>query len=323
MVLDKYIKDLLFREECVIVPGLGGFITNYASAEIRGETQSFIPPSKRVGFNAELIDDDGLLTAYISEEMDRPEDVVHEMIENQVTEIRALLSRGETIILEGVGNLMPGSGGTIVFTGNLGTNFLLESFGLSSFTFPELEIERERFFGLATIFRNRNKLIFNSLPGSINQDTGKDRTTSQLIIALSILLLISILPFNSRISESIFKHPATLGPLPSLRYLEVPQAQEITNENMVVYQFNNEGLAEEVIVQETNISIIAGSFQSLVNAEDLSQKLISRGFKATLRQDNRSFYRVVISEFTTLDAAESALPNLQKLNQDLNLWILE
>ena len=37
MVLDKYIRELLFRKDFVTIPGFGSFITNYAPAEIRGK----------------------------------------------------------------------------------------------------------------------------------------------------------------------------------------------------------------------------------------------------------------------------------------------
>jgi hypothetical protein len=34
MKLDHYISQLLFRYDCVIVPNLGGFVTNYKPATI-------------------------------------------------------------------------------------------------------------------------------------------------------------------------------------------------------------------------------------------------------------------------------------------------
>lgn len=309
MVLDKYIRELLFREECVIIPGLGGFVTNYASAEIRGETQSFIPPTKEIGFKADLIKDDGVLTSYMADKLDRPEEVVRETIAEYVRETLARLKEGHTVNLNGIGNLTYANGESIIFRSNLGTNFLLESFGLSSFTFPVLIDERESFFKRSTIFRSKSRPPKETLPGSQNLTTGKDKSTYKIILALAVLLIVSLLPYNSRISESIFRHPASLGPLPSLRHLEAPKGQQ---------DMNSAPLENKV-----TFPVIAGSFQSVDNAEVLVQKLKSRGYEAWLIRDPRSFYRVIISEFESLNEAQLSLPELQKGNTDLDLWILE
>ena len=59
--LAKHIENLLFKNECVIVPQLGGFVTHYVPAHFNPEEGLYLPPSRSVGFNPQLQLNDGLL----------------------------------------------------------------------------------------------------------------------------------------------------------------------------------------------------------------------------------------------------------------------
>ena len=67
MQLDTYISDLLYRYDCVTVPGLGAFLTNRVSAKVHESTHTFYPPKKLLSFNEQLQNNDGLLVNYIAE----------------------------------------------------------------------------------------------------------------------------------------------------------------------------------------------------------------------------------------------------------------
>lgn len=61
------LRELLFEQECVIIPNFGGFLTQYKSAEINHLAKVIYPPTKTVSFNRQLKNDDGLLiNAYSS-----------------------------------------------------------------------------------------------------------------------------------------------------------------------------------------------------------------------------------------------------------------
>ncbi len=66
MNLAKYISDLLYRYECVIVPSFGGFVTNNQSARIDEINNTLHPPYKQITFNSHLKNNDGLLANYIA-----------------------------------------------------------------------------------------------------------------------------------------------------------------------------------------------------------------------------------------------------------------
>ena len=49
--LVKHIEILLLENDCVIVPGLGGFIAHNRPAQYCTETNEFCPPLRTIGFN--------------------------------------------------------------------------------------------------------------------------------------------------------------------------------------------------------------------------------------------------------------------------------
>jgi cell division protein FtsN len=55
------IEFLLLENDCVIVPGLGGFIAHYQPAHYEAAEHRFYPPVRNIGFNPQLIMNDGLL----------------------------------------------------------------------------------------------------------------------------------------------------------------------------------------------------------------------------------------------------------------------
>lgn len=70
----RHIEILLLDNDCVVIPGFGGFVTSHAPSTYIEDEQLFLPPIRTVGFNEQLKEDDGLLcktyctTYHISEQ---------------------------------------------------------------------------------------------------------------------------------------------------------------------------------------------------------------------------------------------------------------
>ena len=67
MNIEPYIAQLLYRYQCVTVPGFGAFLTEIQSAKWIESTNSFSPPKKRISFNSNLKNNDGLLANHIAQ----------------------------------------------------------------------------------------------------------------------------------------------------------------------------------------------------------------------------------------------------------------
>ena len=105
MRLDSYISDLLYRYECVILPGFGAFLTQYQPARIHESTDAFYPPSKLLSFNRQLQSNDGLLADHIAKSKDISYADALTAIRSYTRFLEHELEAGKNIIIEAVGSL--------------------------------------------------------------------------------------------------------------------------------------------------------------------------------------------------------------------------
>lgn len=91
MSLLKYITELLEKQDCVIVPGFGAFVTEVISSQIHPITNRISPPRKLVRFNAQVQMNDGLLASYISYKEGIPFNESIKKINRLVEEIQSKL----------------------------------------------------------------------------------------------------------------------------------------------------------------------------------------------------------------------------------------
>ena len=131
MILENYINDLLYRYDCVIVPNFGGFIANKISATLNESTHVFCPPTKQIGFNANLKHNDGLLANYISSVEGISFEKANSFIDTAVFNWLNSLENG-VVEVASIGELSYNTEKQLVFEPNSITNFLTDSFGLAA-----------------------------------------------------------------------------------------------------------------------------------------------------------------------------------------------
>lgn len=141
MQLEKYISELLYRYQCVTVPGFGAFLTNKKAAEVHHTTHAFYPPKKELAFNAQLTSNDGLLVKYISDVEKLAYETVLEKVNYTVAQWQKTLTTNDTITLKNIGDLWLNEEGSIQFSPSQHVNYLTSSFGLSSFVSAEITRE--------------------------------------------------------------------------------------------------------------------------------------------------------------------------------------
>ena len=103
--LSRHIEALLLRHDCVIVPGLGGFVTQYVPAHCDDEGGLFLPPKRIVGFNPDLTLNDGLLVQSFMKTYDASYPEAQRMIENAVADLKARTQKDGDAELKGIGTL--------------------------------------------------------------------------------------------------------------------------------------------------------------------------------------------------------------------------
>jgi nucleoid DNA-binding protein len=138
MQLSPYIKDLLYRYECVIIPGFGAFLANYTSASIDADSSTFYPPGKTISFNRQLQTNDGLLANYVASVEGTSYELALQKIRNFTGSLSLKLSKGELVTLDTIGDfsLSPENKAQFLPCGT--ENFNIASFGLTTFISSEI-----------------------------------------------------------------------------------------------------------------------------------------------------------------------------------------
>ena len=141
--LSKHIECLLLRHNCVIVPGLGGFVTQYVPARHVPEEELFFPPFRSVGFNPRLTLNDGLLVQSYMQAYDTSYPETLRIVENAVAEVRAELQESGSFTFNGIGTLSLDAAGNYDFVPCEAGVLSPALYGLSSFTAKALEAPAE------------------------------------------------------------------------------------------------------------------------------------------------------------------------------------
>ena len=141
--INLYISELLFLNDCVIIPGLGGFVANTRSAFLNPAQHTFTPPSRRVAFNASLRTNDGLLAHHVSRRQGISYGEALAEVKVWVDDLVARLHAGEQVWLDKIGSLVFDAENRIQFEPDLTENYLTDSFGLVSIHSPAIRRDEQ------------------------------------------------------------------------------------------------------------------------------------------------------------------------------------
>lgn len=322
MKIETYISELLYRHECVIVPSLGGFITNYQSAQIHPVSHTFLPPSKTIRFNVKLQKSDGLLCNYIADCEGISFEDAQKKAAHFSNQIQNNLTHKKEARINGVGLLIKESNGLISFEPDQSVNYLLDAFGLQEIQSP-------------AILRKTKKL---SIPNQVASKARNIHVKKALInwrVAAVILPLIGLTSFFSYQKQDavskVYENYAYLNPFkekPAALY--TPRTPKIeVKENTtkpVVTTTKIEPITAAILVDESKetqlkFHLIAGCFASELNAQNLVKNLITKGYKSTIiGQNNTGLYRVAFQSFAKKEAALKEMLQLKEIGK--STWLL-
>ena len=192
MQISQYISELLFRYDCVVVPGFGAFLSEKVSAKIDKNSGEFFPPCKRISFNTQLKSNDGLLANHISSVEEITYENAISKINKQVDFAIKSLENSETIEFPNIGSLTNSKKGKITFEPTNKNNFLKDSFGLSTFISPAVT--------------RKNKKLSNKPTIALKTKKQKAYTFRKYAAIGIILLGLSSIIGGSIYSTSIDKH---------------------------------------------------------------------------------------------------------------------
>lgn len=335
MKLAHYINDLLYRNDCVIIPNFGGFITNKISASLDSNTQMLYPPTKQITFNALLTNNDGLLANYIASVENISFEQANEKIANLVASWQTELENG-AINIASIGNLCLNEERQLIFEPNVELNLLTESFGLyktKSLKIKrfDVQIDEEQLVDIRNIEieeTTEEKEIEEELVVDVEQDRTKKGKVIPLFVkpaaVASVLLALGFIGYsamNKRKQDEIFAKKQQ--DIQQKIEQKIQQATFVIETPLPTITLNLEKEEKEEVITEKKYVIVAGAFRLRENADKKLRKLKANGFKnAFIIGENKwGLTEVAYTATTDKNEAINQLRNLKK-TVSKEAWLL-
>jgi hypothetical protein len=324
MKIEKYISELLYRYQCVGVPGFGAFLCEWQSAQVIAAQNSFVPPKKVISFNSHIKNNDGLLANHIAlQEKISYENAVSK-IQTQVVFWLEKLENKESLVLENIGEIFSNSEHNFVFKPNTAINYLTDSFGLAGFNSPEIARENQIQTEIASEVATQIETPV-SVDTILEDETpviplnGKNRTKTWMKYAAAV---------------AIFASAGTYG---YKMYFDYTIEQQTSIVEKTVQEKINQKLQEATFVIPNPINavdltleathtekyhVVAGAFRSKQNALKAMNDLISKGFEAHLLTENKyGLIPVAFGSFSNLTEAQNLKIQI-KAKDSVDAWLL-
>ncbi len=174
MKIAYYIADLLFEHECIVIPGLGGFISKEHPASVHPVKHQFKPPYKEIVFNPHLRANDGMLLNFIAQQEQLSYGDAKQKLDRFVLKCLEELGNGRRITFRNIGFIQYDEHRQIIFQADENQNYLGSSFGLSGFVSPAIKREGFQERLEKTIQQQREEKqrpITNTEPKAVNSRT--------------------------------------------------------------------------------------------------------------------------------------------------------
>ena len=353
--LAQHIEVLLLENDCVIVPGFGGFVAHYAPATHVKEENLFLPPTRTIGFNPQLKLNDGVLVQSYMSAYDTSFADANRIVEKEVSEFIGLLHEEGKAHLENIGEIhynIYGNYEFIPYDYKITTPSL---YGLDAFEMHELSTLQQREKVLVPANLEKEKKTYE-----ISISRAFLRNAAAMIAAIVLFFAFSTPVENTDVQknnyaqllpgelfEQIEKQSVAVTPV----YVKSDVVQQTKKTSASAKTSSTPKLTADkaqtsrpIAVKEVKVAkqeaapapvsakpqanvnhpyhiIVAGGI-SLKDAEAMANQLNSKGFAEAKALNTDGKVRVSIRSFENREEATKQLLELRKNETYKNAWLL-
>ena len=327
MQFENLIKDLLYSNDCVVLPGMGGFIAKYKGASLNTSLHTVYPPQKTIGFNPQIKENDGLLVSALCTLNNCTYAEGKIELDAWVKEQSNTLLRGEKISWRGIGILFQDRLGKIQFIPDSKGNFSLESFGLEKIILVPVErkieepltddvsvLEKRAAQGSKWIWKAAAVLALPILGVGIFALSQKIESTDWQYASFKLFGTKSrVAQYNPAVTRTIPTYTVTAD-----TYIVPAPAVNETAETAPIRLEETEAVA----TSKKKYEVIVGAFAVSDNAKRLVRDLKKKGFSAAL--SSRKGNLQLVSSGSE-DNYEAALQQLDRAKTEISssCWLKE
>ena len=348
--IEQILLKLIVENNCVVIPGFGGFLGSYQATTISAHQNTLRPPHKTLIFNQNLTLNDGLLLQSITKETGLNISEASEFLNQYINSLINKLNQNQRIELANIGFLFLDEERQIRFVQNQQYNFLKSSFGLNALKLNLISPNKETLTTDSSLFADRKMPFDDNYKSNLPKVGIKRRINYKL---LSLFIIAPVLGFfmwlglKDKISNP-FQQQANLNPLQDLytpinysfglkeseakssiadtnglyqlKITNLPNVNPILVKIQTTIDSTRVEIPEIKKVLEPGFGIIAGCFSNLNNANNLVTQLKSEGFDAAnIGAAANGLHRVVFGKYSSKAEAGYALSQIK--SKYPNAWI--
>ena len=359
--IERHIEIILLDNDCVIVPGLGGFTAHHVEARFDESDDVFLPPLRTLGFNQQLKINDSLLVQSYIEAYDISYPEALRRIEGEVEELRQRLANDGYYEMTDIGVLEMNEDGNIIFTPCEAGILTPELYGLSSFEMQPLMAEESTTSASSTQVQKPNveptpitTTVFDQVgqkeetsANDAGQDTDTDEDAEKTICikvswlrnagiaaAAALLLFFVIFP----ISHSGLKN-VNIGDFNGTSFFSklMPKDSQMNNINISEIKASAKDSSRQSVkdsvkdsikgiepkVKSDTFCIVLASCIPQKNAERYVEQLHKKGFDKAYAMVNNKMVRVIYGNYTSETDAYNDLQKIRSKDEFEQAWILK
>jgi preprotein translocase subunit Sss1 len=312
MNIESYIAQLLYRYQCVTVPGFGAFLTEIQSAQLIENSNSFFPPKKMISFNAYLKNNDGLLANHIAQAEKTSYEYAISAIQYEVFNWKKALQENGIFSIKNVGNFSLNADKNLIFTPYDQTNYLTNSFGLSAFVSPMVkrEVFEQKIEALEENIEENE--VTTLLPERRRRTSAYLKYAAVFVLGLGITGTVGYPVYQDHIATE------TIIVEKSVQKQVQHKIQEAT------FFIETPIPAVTLTIKDSKMSyhIMAGAFREEKNAQMKFEQLSSQGYKARrIPQNKYGLFPVLYGSYATFAEADKAKQEIRN-NVNPDAWVL-
>jgi nucleoid DNA-binding protein len=310
MKIDHYISQLLYRYQCVTVPGFGAFLTEIRSAQLHEGTHTFYPPKKVVSFNSYLKNNDGLLANHIAQAEKMSYEIAVSVIQNEVNSWKNILKQNGSIALKNIGELNLNTENNLVFVSTDQVNYLKSSFGLSTFASPNIKRED---------FKKENEIQDENAPITfVPEDSG---SSNFLKYAAVFIFSAGLLGVSGFLGNQYYQNKIQEETL-AVQIKVQKQVDQKIQEATFFISNPLPTVTLNVVKGKLPYHVVAGAFLQEENATIMYDELIKLGYNAQkIRRNRHGLYPVIYGSYTSYLEAQTEMERIKK-SHNPEAWLL-
>lgn len=321
---EKHIIELLKNNQCVVVPGFGGFILKSISSSIHQNT--ILPPSKQIAFNKSLIHDDELLTGAIMGAYGLEYQTAKNKVVNYANQLSYTLRKEQHLTVKQIGSFSVSENNQIVFKPFINNLVDKEAFG-----FNQLHIKPITKTIISEV-KEEKELVAAKIETKKAERKTATRKKSKIPVVgfvssfLLIAGIVGLMATDTHLGNDNFQKASFIDSFfPKESHVESFTSTRKKYDAITIASAQKEGPTKGRIFTVNGKEfiegyyIVVGAYASIDNAKRMEEQLFNEGKDSYIIPSENNLYRVCV--YANSDYIESKA--ILETFQNKNYWLMK